>query len=124
MALAVTVESVASAARDVAIASLHQLLGDRFVNRRTGARATWQGCLLSSLCTAGRRRIHAIDRGGERDRQDMCATQSADYPFWEWHRLGRPCRGVAGRGVYRYLADEPDPAGPHWGSGCHGTSRR
>jgi hypothetical protein len=39
------------------------------VDRNTGARATWQGCLLSSLFTAGRRRIRAIDRGGEREKQ-------------------------------------------------------
>jgi D-lactate dehydrogenase (cytochrome) len=51
----------------------------------------------------------------------MCATQS---PFWQWHRLGRPCRGVARRVVYRYLADEPDPTGQHCRSGCNGTSRR
>jgi D-lactate dehydrogenase (cytochrome) len=53
----------------------------------------------------------------------MCAAQSADYPFWQWHRLGRPCRGVAGRGVYRYLANEPDPTGQRWRSRCNGTSR-
>jgi hypothetical protein len=40
--------------------------------------------------------------------------QHGKYPFWQWYLFGRPCRGVAGRGVYRYLADEPDPTGQHW----------
>jgi hypothetical protein len=114
MALPVTVESVSSVARDAAIASLHQLLGDRLstaapVREQHGKDASYHPCVPPD-----RRRIRAIDCGGGRHCQDMCAVQSADDPFWQRHRLGRPCRGVAGRSVYRYLADEPDPAGQRW----------
>ena len=50
MALPVTVESVASAARDVAIASLHQLLGDRLstvapVREQHGKDASYHPCV-------------------------------------------------------------------------------
>jgi hypothetical protein len=56
-------------------------LGRSPVYRRICARATWQGCLLSSLCTAGRRRIRAIDRGGEPDRQALCRDKVPIIPF-------------------------------------------
>jgi hypothetical protein len=44
-------------------------------------------------------------------KQSLWAAQDTDYPIWHWHRLGRQCRGITGRGVYRYLANEPDFAG-------------
>jgi len=101
MALPVT---VAPAARDAAIASLSQLLGDRlstaeFVREQHGKDASYHPCVPPDAV--------AFAQSTEEVSQivKLCAEHKVRIiPFGSGHRPGRPCRGVAGRGVYRYLA--------------------
>ena len=122
--LPVTSESVDHAARDAAIASLRQLLGDRLstaasVREQHGKDASYHPCVPPDAVAFAQstEEVSAIVK--------ICARHKVPMiPFGSWYRLGRQCRRVAGRGVYRYHGDEQDPAGQCRRSRCHCGSRR
>ena len=96
---------VAPAARNAAIASLSELLGDRLstgelVRQQHGRDASYHPCVAPDAVAFAQSTEEVSDR------QDLRAAQGADYSFRQWQRLGRQCRSLAGWGEYRYLADE------------------
>jgi len=49
--------------------------------------------LITQVCASGRRRLRALDPGGERNCQDLRVPQGAADPFRQRHGLGGARRG-------------------------------
>jgi hypothetical protein len=92
VAMPLTVESVAPAASDAAIASLHQLLGDRLstaasVREQHGKDASYRPPSAPPDAVAFAQSIEEVS-----EIVKICAlTQGADDPVWGRHVAGGPC---------------------------------